>query len=126
MEQGGGRVSETKRMLQTLRKSPVDVVSDYLRCLWKHAVEGIELALTKEAVDQMTFKVVLTIPANWDNQAEDLTKKAAIQAGITARRFRGETAFKMVTEPEAAALAAWREAGMRWRPDLQVHTSPPV
>lgn len=125
MEQGGDRVKGTKRMLQSLRKTPVDVVADYLRCLWKHAVEAIELALTKEAVDQMTFRVVVTIPANWDNHAEDLTKKAAIQAGITAPRLRGETTFKMVTEPEAAALAAWRESGMRWNPDLKVRSSFP-
>jgi molecular chaperone DnaK (HSP70) len=120
MKQGGERVRETKELLRTLDKTPVDVVADYLRCLWRHAIEVIELALTKVAVDQMTFRVVLTMPANWDNQAEVLTKEAAIKAGITAPRIGGETSFKIVTEPEAAALAAWKESGMRWRPDLRV------
>lgn len=120
MEQGGARVEETKSLLRRLNKSPVDVVADYLRCLWLHAIDVIELALTKIAVDNMTFRVVLTLPANWDHSAQELTKKAAIQAGITASRSRGPTSFRTVSEPEAAALAAWKEAGMRWRPDLKV------
>lgn len=119
-EQGGERVGQTIQMLKELRKAPVDVVADYLRCLWNHAVEDIELSLSKIAVDNMTFKVVLTVPANWDHMAQSLTKKAAQLAGIEKPRFRGETEFRMVSEPEAAALAAWKEAGMRWRPDLNV------
>jgi len=117
--QGGERVDATKSLLQKLRKKPVDVVADYLRCLWRHTIEVIELELTKVAVDNMTFRVVLTLPANWNLKAVDLTKQAAVQAGITAPRSRGPTTFKTVSEPEAAALAAWRESGMRWRPDLQ-------
>lgn len=123
-EQGGQRVKETEALLRKLRKTNVDVVADYLRCLWKHAIEVIELALSKIAVDNMTFRVVLTLPANWDHSAQELTRKAAIQAGITEPRWRGPTIFKMVSEPEAAALAAWRESGMRWRPDLQVCLAP--
>lgn len=120
VNQGGAKVLETKRILRRLKKTAVDVTADFLRCLWKHAIEVIELALTKIAVDNMTFRVVLTLPANWDHSAQELTKKAAIQAGILEPRYRGETIFRMVTEPEAAALAAWREAGMRWRPDLKL------
>ncbi|PVH75767.1 actin-like ATPase domain-containing protein [Cadophora sp. DSE1049] len=123
IDQGGAKVLETKRVLRKLKKTAVDVTADFLRCLWKHAIEVIELALTKIAVDNMTFRVVLTLPANWKHSAQELTKKAAIQAGILERRLRGETTFRMVTEPEAAALAAWREAGMRWRPDLQLGDS---
>lgn len=119
-EQGGEWLKETNRLLEELNKKPVDVVADYLRCLWKHAIEVIELSLTKIAVDNMTFRVVLTMPANWDHNARELTRKAAIQAGITQSRSQGATVFRMVPEPEAAALAAFRESGMRWRPDLKV------
>ncbi|KAF4634498.1 hypothetical protein G7Y89_g3596 [Cudoniella acicularis] len=118
-KKGGEKVEYTKELLIKLKKSPVDVVADYLRCLWRHAVDVIELSLTKIAVENMTFRVVLTLPAKWDHGAEELTRKAAIQAGITAPRRRGPTNFRMVTEPEAAALAAWRESGMEWRPDLR-------
>jgi molecular chaperone DnaK (HSP70) len=123
-KQGGERVEETKQVLRTLKKSCVDVVADYIRCLWKHA-EEIELSLNKVAVDNMTFRVVLTLPANWDYSAVALTEKAASQAGIKLSRTRGPTIFRMVAEPEAAVLAAWKESGMRWRPDLYVPIPPP-
>ena len=119
-QQGCDRISATLSLLKRLGKSPVDVVADYLRCLWTHAVKNIELALVKIAVDNMTFRVVLTLPANWDHNAQELTRQAAVKAGITRPRWRGPTIFKTVSEPEAAALAAWRESGMRWRPDLKV------
>jgi len=122
-QQGGEWLKETNRILQELNKKPVDVVADYLRCLWKHAIKVIELSLTKIAVDHMTFRVVLTLPANWDHKARELTRKAAVQAGITRNRSQGATVFRMVPEPEAAALAAFRESGMRWRPDLQVQNN---
>lgn len=117
----GPKVKKTRAVLERLGKTAVDVVADYLRCLWKHAIEVIELALSKVAVDNMTFRVVLTLPANWDHRAQRLTVQAAVQAGITIPRSQGPTFFKTVSEPEAAALAAWHESGMRWRPDLQLN-----
>lgn len=123
LDQGGERVEKTSRVLKLLKKSVVDVVADYLSCLWAHAVKDIELALSKTTVDNMTFKVVLTVPANWDHMAQSLTKKAAQQAGIEAVRPRGPTTLRMVSEPEAAALAAWKDAGLRWRPDLKAGLS---
>ncbi|CAG8977831.1 hypothetical protein HYALB_00008997 [Hymenoscyphus albidus] len=79
--------------------------------------------MSKIAVDNMTFKVVLTLPANWDHPAQELTRQAAEKAGIKKPRFRGPTTFKTMSEPEAAALAAWKEALMRWRPDLKLGDS---
>ncbi|KAH8672887.1 hypothetical protein BGZ60DRAFT_405791 [Tricladium varicosporioides] len=117
------RVRQTRLLLRKLKKSPVDVAADYLRCLWTHAIEVIEFTLGKITVDNMAFRVVLTVPANWDDTAVELTRKAAVQAGITESRFRGETTLRTVSEPEAAALAAWREAGLQWRPDLQLNDS---
>lgn len=119
-EQGGEWLTQTEQLLLKLNKEPVEVVADYLRCLWKHAIEVIELSLTKIAVDNMTFRVVLTMPAKWDRNARELTRKAAELAGITQNRSQGPTMFRMVPEPEAAALAAFRDSGMRWRPDLHV------
>jgi hypothetical protein len=119
-EKGGGKVAEAQAVLQRLKKEPVDVVADYLEQLWRHAVEQIELKLTRIAFDNMDLRIVLTVPANWDHNAQERTKKAAIKAGITARRSLGTPALKLVTEPEAAALSAWKEAGLKLRPDFQV------
>jgi len=119
-QQGGEKVKEAQSQLAILKKQPVDVVADYLRHLWLHAIEVIELRLTKIAFDNMDLRVVLTIPANWDLTAQRRTKEAAIKAGITLRRVAGIPTLKLVTEPEAAAIAAWKEAGLQWRPDLKV------
>jgi molecular chaperone DnaK (HSP70) len=119
-EKGGAKVGEAQAVLQKLGKQPVDVVADYLKQLWQHAVEQIELKLTRIAFENMDLKIVLTVPANWDHRAQERTKKAAIKAGITAQRSFGTPVLKLVTEPEAAALAAWKEAGLKWRPDFKV------
>lgn len=119
-EGGGAKVAEAQAVLRRLKKEPVDVVADYLEQLWLHAVEQIELKLTRIAFENMDLRIVLTVPANWDHKAQERTKKAAIKAGITARRSHGTPTLKLVTEPEAAALAAWKEAGLKWRPDFKV------
>ena len=119
-EKGGAKVVEAQAVLQKLKKEPVDVVADYLERLWRHAVEQIELKLTRIAFQNMDLRVVLTVPANWDHKAQERTKKAAVKAGINARRSLGAPALRLVTEPEAAALAAWKEAGLKWRPDFKV------
>lgn len=118
-EKGGAKVVEAQAVLQRLRKEPVDVVADYLERLWRHAVEQIELKLTRIAFENMDLRVVLTVPANWDHKAQERTRKAAVKAGIIARRPLGAPALRLVTEPEAAALAAWKEAGLKWRPDFK-------
>lgn len=119
-EESGKRVTAIRALLIRLRKSPVDVVADYLRCLWSHSIKAIECALGKIVIDNMTFKVVLALPASWGHNAQELTRQAATKAGITAPRSIGPTVFMMVSEPEAATLAALGESRMRWRPDFKV------
>ena len=41
---------------------------------------------------------MVTVPAIWTDKAKDLTRKAALAAGIPDNRL------KLITEPEAAAL----------------------
>ena len=123
-QKGGPKVKEVKELLKTLNKKPVDIVADYLKKLWRHSLKEIELKLTKQALDNMQLRVVITVPAQWDHAGEELTRQAAIQAGITTPRFAGRTTLKLVSEPEAAALAAWKEAGLQLRPDLSVTIFP--
>jgi molecular chaperone DnaK (HSP70) len=119
-EQGGSKIDEVRQLLDRLNKKPIDVVADYLRKLWNHTLKIIELKLTKIALDNMALRVVITVPATWDHAAQELTRKAAIQAGITAPRYSGQTSLKLVSEPEAAALATWKDSGLQSRPDLIV------
>ncbi|RDW67510.1 hypothetical protein BP6252_08906 [Coleophoma cylindrospora] len=121
---GGDKIDSTKELLKTLGKSVVDVVADYLRKLWEHTlsiVRGKKINAT--AFDNMQLRIVLTVPANWDHSANQLMKQAAAQAGMLEPRFAGPTTLRLVTEPEAAALAAWQESALEWQPDFKLGDS---
>jgi len=92
--------------LAILDKEPVDVASDYLQKLWEHATRVIKSKIGEALFDSLQIKVVLTVPAIWDHQGQDMTRRAADRAGIT----KGEnTTLKLVSEPEAAALAVLKD-----------------
>ncbi len=110
--------------LKALRKRPVDVAADYLCCLWKHTLKILKSTSrteTRIAIDNARFKVVLTVPAIWDHAAQDLTRRAAKQAGILATRPGGKTTLEMISEPEAAALAFFNDSHLRGQIDLKVN-----
>jgi hypothetical protein len=60
-------IAVTRKRLKTMQKSVLDVVSDYLRFLWNHILEHLRIRLSAPALDNMMLKVVLTVPAIWDN-----------------------------------------------------------
>lgn len=126
-DKGGARVTETQLLLEkVIKKQPIDVVADFLRVLWKHTMEQLDLKLNSATVDNIELRIVLTVPANWDHKAQERTKRAAEKAGLTTKRPSsriGHPTLRLVTEPEAAALAAWTQAGLQWRPDLKVRLS---
>ena len=109
--------------LEALNKTPVAVVADYLRCLWKHTLVQLKSTPrieTRIAIDNARFKVVLTVPAIWDHAAQDLTRKAASKAGILAARNGRKTTLEMISEPEAAALAFFNDPDLSGQIDLKV------
>jgi molecular chaperone DnaK (HSP70) len=117
----GEKVQEAQRILNCLNKLPVDVVADYLGCLWTHALTILEeKRLSRAILDSLVFKVVITVPAAWDHHAQDLMHEAATRAGIRASRAIGPTSVQLIAEPEAAALAAFSDAGLQWQPGLEV------
>jgi len=109
--------------LEALNKTPVVIVADYLRCLWKHTLAQLKSTSsieTRLAIDNARFKVVLTVPAIWDHAAQDLTRKAANKAGILATRNGKRTTLEMISEPEAAALAFFNDRNLSGQIDLKV------
>ncbi|CAG9989530.1 unnamed protein product [Clonostachys byssicola] len=94
-----------RKVLEKLGKTPVEVIADYLRKLWEHALEIIAKARSSTLVDLLKFHVVLTVPASWKDYARRAMKDAAKRAGITSDRPAGETVLSFAMEPEAAALA---------------------
>jgi hypothetical protein len=46
----------------------------------------------------------VTIPAQWSDEAKNLTFRALVKSGFTKRFFRNLQGTLLITEPEAAAL----------------------
>lgn len=115
------QLKATRKLLQRLGKGVVDVTADYLQKLWNYAL--IEMRKTiASSMDTMPFRIVLGMPANWPQAAQDKMRKAAAQAGLLNRR-NGllDTDLEFVAEPEAAAVAAFHEGNIThslrvWQP----------
>jgi molecular chaperone DnaK (HSP70) len=114
------RFAQLDKILTKLRKEPVDVASDYLRCLWAHATEVIQRTIGKQLWENISIKIVLTLPAIWDHKAQELTRKAAGMAGLPARTG---TTLELIGEPESAALAVFEEMGHLKKRGLKVTPS---
>ena len=111
-------LQDTLERLQALNKQPVDVVADHLRCVWTHTLKNLKLKLS--FIDNLRFKVVLTVPAIWDHAAQELTREAAQKAGIRRRRKAGTTTLDIISEPEAAALTFFNDSQRKGCMTLEV------
>lgn len=114
------KYAEMQKYLTAFKKKPIDVVSDYLRCLWKHATENIKVNIGKHLWENLKIKIVLTVPAIWDHKTQELTRKAAKMAGLMAR---SSTTLELIGEPEAAALAVFDEMSVQKKRSLSVGDS---
>jgi molecular chaperone DnaK (HSP70) len=90
--------------------SPVDVSSQflqYLRNVWDsgEADEGQQLTLTEQ-------DVLITVPASFDEEARELTRRAAEQAGYQH--------VTLLEEPQAAFYAWLASQGDGWRRRIKV------
>ena len=88
--------------------SPVTASQRYLEHLvasWRNAFPEAPIA------DQF---VVLTVPASFDAAARELTREAALNAGLPA-------SLVLLEEPQAAVYAWLAAEGERWRKSLQVN-----
>jgi hypothetical protein len=88
--------------------SPVEASSQYLqylRTVWDSAEAGEQHALAEQ-------DVLLTVPASFDEEARELTRRAAEQAG-----YRHVT---LLEEPQAAFYAWLESQGDGWRRRIKV------
>jgi hypothetical protein len=88
--------------------SPVEASRKYLEHLvaaWEHAHPDAPLA---------EQQVVLTVPASFDASARELTREAALAAGLPAN-------LVLLEEPQAAVYAWLASVGDRWRKHLKVN-----
>jgi molecular chaperone DnaK (HSP70) len=92
--------------MKAFGKTPVDVVANYLRCLWQHATQSIQNHLGKHLWENLDVRIVITVPAIWDHKAQETTRRAAEMAGLMTRP---STTLELIGEPEAATLAVFNE-----------------
>lgn len=104
-------------MLRDTEKTATDLISDFLRVLWKHILETITRDRGEALLDALQFVIVITVPAIWKGYARQNMEKAAARAGMLNRRPAGETILSFVPEPEAAALSVLCEPGRQVKKD---------
>lgn len=88
-------------------KRPVDLIIDFLYCMWEYAKEQIHREIGAVA-DLDSADVWLTVPAAWDAKGCELMREAAITAGLVHSSRAGDRDWRdrlrIITEPEAAAV----------------------
>jgi molecular chaperone DnaK (HSP70) len=83
----------------TINKSPVELAADYLSKIYQYIHEEYFPSMYPSVwLRNQKFDYVITVPAIWTEKAKDLTRQAAVKAGIP------DSSLVFVTEPEAAAL----------------------
>ncbi|KAI0799127.1 hypothetical protein GGR55DRAFT_684312 [Xylaria sp. FL0064] len=104
-------VTRAQALMREFGKTPVDLISDYLRALWEHTMSTIERARGDSVVEALPIHVVITIPAIWKGYARKAMGESAKKAGILDSRLAGATKLSFAPEPEAAALSTLLEQG---------------
>jgi len=88
-------------------KRALDLIIDFLSCLWEYAKEQITREIGAVA-DLNSADVWLTVPAAWDAKGCDMMRDAALSAGLVQSSHAGDRDWRerlrIITEPEAAAV----------------------
>jgi hypothetical protein len=87
--------------------SPVEASRRYL----EHMISAWHAAFPKAPIAQQ--QVVLTVPASFDASARELTREAAVEAGLPQD-------LVLLEEPQAAVYAWLADAGDHWRRQLKL------
>jgi hypothetical protein len=111
------QIEKARQLLRQAGKTPIQVVADYLRLLWNHAISNIEKDFGEVAVNGLQLHVVCTVPAVWTTRTINRMRQAAKDAGTLNDRLAGTTTLSFVSEPEAAALATLED--LRVRPNFK-------
>ncbi|GAB1312154.1 hypothetical protein MFIFM68171_02364 [Madurella fahalii] len=95
-------ISEIKpELARTPLENPEKPAVDFLRELWAYTEKKIRAQKPDDDDEVYSFRVVLTVPAIWNQPAKDKLKRLAIDAGLPRH-------ISIVSEPEAAAIAAFQ------------------
>ncbi|KAF9511540.1 hypothetical protein BS47DRAFT_1298826 [Hydnum rufescens UP504] len=88
-------------------KQAVDLIIDFLACIWEYAKEQITREIGVVA-DLNDADVWLSVPAAWDSRGCQIMRDAALSAGLVGSAYAGDRDWRnrlhIITEPEAAAV----------------------
>jgi len=105
------QLQEARQALTSAGRSAVEVVADYLRCLWAHVLRSVENGTSANFVKNSPFRIVITVPAIWKSYVRERMRQAASLAGLLDPR--GPNAepsdLDFISEPEAAAIATFAD-----------------
>ena len=79
------------------------VCQDYLSNVYRYIVKNLKMRMGEEVFASTPMECYVTTPAIWTDKAQTATRDAAMRAGFGSRP--GDV-IRMITEPEAAAIAA--------------------
>jgi Hsp70 protein len=81
------------------QKTPQEFTAYYLKCILDYVRdEYLPSRYAANFLRNQKISYIITVPAIWTDVAKDLTRKAAVRAGIP------NSSLDLITEPEAAAL----------------------
>lgn len=95
-----------RQRMEAMGKTPVDLVADYLEKLWIHAMghdekPGFIAGCLPFDPRKFPIHVVITVPAIWKQNAQNLTEEALKRAILGTSSI----SFEVTTEPQAAIMA---------------------
>jgi len=107
--EGMAHLARVRKMIGESGREVSDVIVDYLRLLWTHAIEQVGDSVGKRRLTEIPFTVVATVPAIWKGYVRSRMRAAIKKAGILDERSAGPTRLQFISEPEAGALATLAE-----------------
>lgn len=84
-----------------------EVVTAYLKKLYDHTTDRLKRIYTENILNVTPIHFWFTVPATWQEIANEATRSAAESAGFGKRKI--DELF-LITEPEAASIAVLSEA----------------
>ncbi|KAF5547314.1 heat shock 70 kDa 12B [Fusarium mexicanum] len=108
------QLKTARALMLKANKTPVQILGDYLRQLWRHCRQNILRAEGRRMMTVSTVHLVVTLPAIWPYYVRSRMTEALGHAGLLNITKTGHTTLAFISEPEAAALTCLKENADRF------------
>ncbi|RBQ72997.1 hypothetical protein FVER14953_07907 [Fusarium verticillioides] len=108
------QLKTARALMLKANKTPVQILGDYLRQLWRHCRQNIVRAEGRRMMTVSIVHLVVTLPAIWPYYTRSRMTEALGHAGLLNITKAGHTTLDFISEPEAAALTCLKENADRF------------